>query len=298
LARIEIETRIAAPVAMCFDLARDLDLHASSMQRHGERAVAGVTTGLIGAGEEVTWRANHFGLWHQHRSRIVDFAPPHYFRDVMVAGRFESFEHDHYFEQDGQGTLMRDVLSFRSPCGWLGRAVDSLVLRRYLRRLLERRNEAIQCAAEEAGYKAVRGEDPGSTRSSLNTRHVREALSRVIAVLDEVNSPWVQPLRLLRSRLAMPSKASAAAAELRSLFGGMGSLNDILIDERNGNLSPERDARALSRELDRRLDTLFLEVDSCERGSWVRAWRILKARLAPHGPPPRILNAFHDDLPL
>src|SRR5438045_2573161 len=103
-----LETTIAAPRPRCFDLSRDLDLHLRSMTESGERAVAGRLSGLIGMGEEVTWEARHFGLTHQHTSRITAFDPPAHFRDSMVRGRFARFEHDHYFLEQSGGTLMRD----------------------------------------------------------------------------------------------------------------------------------------------------------------------------------------------
>jgi ligand-binding SRPBCC domain-containing protein len=148
---IELETVIAAPPQVCFDLARDVELHPRSLAHTGERAVAGRTTGCIGLDEEVTWRARHFGLMHEHTARITAFEPPRHFRDTMVRGRFAPFVHDHFFEPaSGGGTRMRDVVEFRSPGGWLGRAVDRLLLRGYLTRLLARRNDAIRAAAEAA----------------------------------------------------------------------------------------------------------------------------------------------------
>jgi ligand-binding SRPBCC domain-containing protein len=148
--RFEVETTIRAPAALCFDLSRDLDLHLKSMERSGERAVAGRTSGLIGLGEEVTWEARHFGLKHRHCSRITAFAPPAHFRDSMVRGRFQRFEHDHYFAEREGLTVMRDVVEFASPLGLLGRLVDVLFLSRYLRRLIAARNQVIKAAAEGA----------------------------------------------------------------------------------------------------------------------------------------------------
>ena len=58
--RIVLHTSIAAPIERCFDLARSIDLHMASTDWSGERAVAGVTSGLIGPGQEVTWRGRHF----------------------------------------------------------------------------------------------------------------------------------------------------------------------------------------------------------------------------------------------
>jgi ligand-binding SRPBCC domain-containing protein len=120
------------------------------MSRSGEQAVSGRTSGLIGLGEEVTWRARHFGVIHHHTSRITAFDRPAYFRDSMVAGRFRTFEHDHIFEMLGDQTRMRDVLSFESPLGALGSLVDRLFLARYLRKLLEERNRTIRTEAERA----------------------------------------------------------------------------------------------------------------------------------------------------
>lgn len=146
--RFELVTDIAAPVQVCFDLSRTVDVHLQSLQHTGERAVAGKTSGLLGLGDEVTWRARHFGVMHEHAARITAFDPPRHFRDSMVRGRFRSFEHDHFFEAVGDGTRMRDVVTFASPCGWLGRAVDRLVLRRYLERLVAVRNTALRQFAE------------------------------------------------------------------------------------------------------------------------------------------------------
>ena len=68
---IILETFIHAPIERCFDLARDIDLHADSMKHTGEKAVAGKTSGLIGPGETVTWRARHFGVWQNLTSKII-----------------------------------------------------------------------------------------------------------------------------------------------------------------------------------------------------------------------------------
>jgi ligand-binding SRPBCC domain-containing protein len=111
-----------------------------------ERAVAGVTDGLIGAGEEVTWQARHFGVTWRMTSRIVDFDPPRRFVDQMVRGPFVAFRHEHLFEPHGDGTRMTDVIAFRTPV----RIVAELPVGIYLRRLMRTRNDAIRRKAEAA----------------------------------------------------------------------------------------------------------------------------------------------------
>jgi hypothetical protein len=48
---LELRTLIDAPLERVFDLARDVDLHAASMQGYAERPIAGVVSGLIGPGQ-------------------------------------------------------------------------------------------------------------------------------------------------------------------------------------------------------------------------------------------------------
>jgi chorismate mutase len=52
---------------------------------------------------------------------------------------------------DGSGgTVMRDVIDFTAPLGSLGALVDRLVLRRYMIRLIQRRNQYVKTVAESA----------------------------------------------------------------------------------------------------------------------------------------------------
>jgi ligand-binding SRPBCC domain-containing protein len=143
-----LETRIEAPVERVFDLARDIGLHERSMAATGERAVAGRRDGLIGLGETVTWRARHFGLWWSLTSRITVCEPPTRFEDEQASGPFRSFRHRHHFRADAGGTIMTDDWEHTAPFGPVGRLVDRLVLRRYMRHLLEIRNAELKLEAE------------------------------------------------------------------------------------------------------------------------------------------------------
>ena len=150
-------TVIEAPTERCFDLSRSVDLHTASTHRTGERAIAGVTAGLIGLGQEVTWSGRHFGFRVTHTSRITALEFPKYFQDSMVRGMFRSFCHDHYFETSEGRTLMKDVLMFEAPLGLLGRAAERLVLQNHTRRLPERRNVSIRRAAESEKWRDYPG---------------------------------------------------------------------------------------------------------------------------------------------
>ena len=150
---IELTTEVFSPIERTFDLARSVDLHMASTEHTGERAVAGVTTGLVALGDEVTWRAKHFGIWQELASRITAFERPNHFRDSMVQGIFQRFDHDHFFAQRGNLTIMRDVFDFQSPFGILGRMADRLFLIDYMERLLRARNELIKTVAETEAWR-------------------------------------------------------------------------------------------------------------------------------------------------
>jgi ligand-binding SRPBCC domain-containing protein len=149
---IELTTTVQAPVERVFDLARSIDLHTRTAGKTRERAVAGVMTGLIGAGQEVTWRARHFWVWQSLTVKINGFDPPRYFSDVMVSGAFRRMEHHHYFEPHPTGTLMRDIFQFESPLGFLGRIADAFFLKRYMRGFLIERNGILQRVAESGHW--------------------------------------------------------------------------------------------------------------------------------------------------
>jgi hypothetical protein len=75
---IEDSRVIRAPIERCFDLARSVEVHLAGNIHSGEQAVAtaGITSGLIGPGQRVTWRAKHFGVWHKLTSEITGMDQP------------------------------------------------------------------------------------------------------------------------------------------------------------------------------------------------------------------------------
>ena len=73
------------------------------------RSGAKRTTGVIGEGEQVTWRARHFWMWHELTSHIMCLQRP-IIVATSCARNFRSMAHDHYFRPlSGGQTEMRDV---------------------------------------------------------------------------------------------------------------------------------------------------------------------------------------------
>lgn len=145
---IQLETFICAPVELCFDLARNIDVHTAAAGETDEHAVAGVTSGMIQMGETVTWEATHFGLRLRLTSKLTAFDRPRMFTDEMQQGAFHHWRHTHRFEARGDGTMMFDEVDFASPLGALGRLVDALMLKNYMTRFLVKHNAYIKRLAE------------------------------------------------------------------------------------------------------------------------------------------------------
>src|SRR5262245_29231309 len=145
----EVMTRIAAPRDVVFDLSLDVEAHSASLADSNERAVGGVTTGPIGLGEDVTWRATHFGIRFTMTSRVTDLDRPRRFVDQQIRGPFRRFEHEHLFKPYGGGTMMIDRVSLDAPVGVIGRVVEHLVLGAYLEQLIETRGRFLKAEAEK-----------------------------------------------------------------------------------------------------------------------------------------------------
>jgi ligand-binding SRPBCC domain-containing protein len=145
---IEIETRIKADIKSCFDLARNIDIHQQSLAYTGEIVIAGKMSGLIGLGEWVSWEAKHFGIVQHLTSKITEFESPNYFVDKMVFGAFKSFRHEHVFRENDNKTIMIDKFYFESPFGIFGRLANILFLKKYLTKLLLKRNKFLKERAE------------------------------------------------------------------------------------------------------------------------------------------------------
>jgi ligand-binding SRPBCC domain-containing protein len=149
MAVIELQTRIKAPIRVCFDAARDIDLHQESTSGTRERAIAGRTSGLCQLGDRITWEAYHFGMRQKLTVEITHLQEPLYFEDSQVKGTFRSMTHKHSFAERDGVTIMSDHFAYETPLWPFGALFDALVLKRYMTRFLETRNAVLRQIAEE-----------------------------------------------------------------------------------------------------------------------------------------------------
>jgi hypothetical protein len=144
-------TLIDAPIDRVFDLSRSIEVHLLANVHENEQALAlrGLTNGLVGLGEQVTWRAKHFGLWHDLTSEATAVKPPTYLQVTMVKGIFRSMQADHLFRSLPSGaTELKDTFTIAAPLPILGPIAEALFLRRYMIGLNRERNAVIKQLAE------------------------------------------------------------------------------------------------------------------------------------------------------
>lgn len=153
--KINLTTHIDAPIQRCFDLARSIDFHERTTAETNEKAIAGCTAGLINKGEQVTWRAKHFGVYQKLTSVISEMDAPFYFEDRMIKGAFRSIRHGHFFSEENGGTKMRDEFEFEAPLGILGKLFSKWVLTNYLKGFIEERNRMLKKVAESEEWKEI-----------------------------------------------------------------------------------------------------------------------------------------------
>ena len=102
--------------------------------------------------ETVTWRLKNFGFYLTHKSRITAMDFYDYFVDEMEKGKFKSFKHEHFFEEENGITIMKDKLQYETPCGIFGELFDILFLEKHLTNFLLERNKILKEVSEKSNY--------------------------------------------------------------------------------------------------------------------------------------------------
>ena len=146
---IYLITEIKAPIETVFNNSRNITVHIETASKTNEKAIAGITSGLIELNETVTWQGKHFGLKLQHQSKITQMQFPNNFTDEMVKGCFKSFKHEHTFTSKNGITIMEDKLMYATPFGIFGKLFDKIVLKKYLTNFLLERNKSLKKLSED-----------------------------------------------------------------------------------------------------------------------------------------------------
>jgi ligand-binding SRPBCC domain-containing protein len=140
------EIVIHGPIERCFLLSTSVEIVEQDLAMH---PVRGRTSGLVIGRDTIRWEGWQLGLPQFHKSVIEAFQPPKFFRDRMIAGRFATFEHDHAFIDNRDGTvLLQDEVRFTMRWGWLGDIIGRCLMQPHIRGLMQRRFARLKRIAE------------------------------------------------------------------------------------------------------------------------------------------------------
>lgn len=147
--QVEVVTHIDAVPDVVFNLELDMDVHSASLGPSRETATTSTGLRQLALGDEVTFRARHFGVVWRMTCRITAYEPPYRFVDEQTRGPFRALRHEHVFHDLGDGrTQMIDHMTVSAPLGPWGALVTRVLLAPYLRRLLQQRSAHIKRLAE------------------------------------------------------------------------------------------------------------------------------------------------------
>src|SRR5271170_2909692 len=136
---------IKAPIERCFLLSTNIELVGRSL---GMKPIEGKTRGMIVADDKLLWAGWKFGLPQMHESVVTRYEKPDFFQDTMARGRFKRYQHDHYFYEMDERTVLNDKIRFAMPLGPIGQLVGKFVLVPYISRRLRRRLVLLRKVAE------------------------------------------------------------------------------------------------------------------------------------------------------
>jgi ligand-binding SRPBCC domain-containing protein len=151
---IKDNIHIMAPLERCFLLSTSLAIVERELKmRPVAKGGATRTTGLVVGGDRIRWEGWQLGMPQYHVSLISEWEPNRFFQDRMIAGRFNSFSHDHEFTEIGGQVLLKDTIRFAMPLGVAGRLVGKYVMLPHVRGLMARRFRLLKKIAESEKWR-------------------------------------------------------------------------------------------------------------------------------------------------
>lgn len=114
------------PPEMGFDISHPLPekMYAGMMIHHRVRPIAGIPLSWI--------------------TEITHVEEGQYFVDEQRHGPFAMWHHEHHFEAKNGGTLIKDIISYRLPLGWLGAAFHGLLVEPKMKIIFEYRRKSVE----------------------------------------------------------------------------------------------------------------------------------------------------------
>ncbi|MEM6884359.1 MAG: hypothetical protein AAF571_04950 [Verrucomicrobiota bacterium] len=151
--KISSTRTIHAPRWLCFEMIRNVDVHAAAVPEIHARAESGRQHGSLHLGEYTEWSARYFRVRFQITMEVTGFDWPVRYDETNRPGLFRVFRHRYSLMAVNENqTVLRDQMEFETGWGWLGRLMDRLILAPRLRRALETRMDHLKAWSEDDSW--------------------------------------------------------------------------------------------------------------------------------------------------
>jgi ligand-binding SRPBCC domain-containing protein len=95
------------------------------------------------AGTLIEYRLKLHGVPVRWKTRIEVWEPPRRFVDVQLSGPYALWHHTHWFEADGEATVIADRVRYAIPLGPIGAMVAGLFVDRDVEAIFDYRRDAV-----------------------------------------------------------------------------------------------------------------------------------------------------------
>ncbi len=84
-----------------------------------------------------------FGIKTTWVTEITHIKPFQYFVDEQRVGPYNLWHHEHFVEKVEGGTMMKDIVTYQPPLGFLGSMANAMFIKRKLDEIFDFRTEAL-----------------------------------------------------------------------------------------------------------------------------------------------------------
>lgn len=85
-----------------------------------------------------------FGIKMNWLTEITQIIEGEYFIDEQRVGPYALWHHQHRLEEVPEGTLMKDIVTYAPPFGFLGRIANGMMIKRKLKEIFNYREKAVK----------------------------------------------------------------------------------------------------------------------------------------------------------
>jgi len=85
-----------------------------------------------------------FGIKIKWVSEITHVKEPEYFVDEQVSGPYKFWHHRHQLTEIENGVLMKDIINYKPPFGFIGSIANRLIIRKQLNEIFRYRTEKLE----------------------------------------------------------------------------------------------------------------------------------------------------------